>query len=156
MCHLHSSIAQERNSWLLHRVVLRQAHRRPTCYDHCFVLGPRNCQLQSVTVPSFGLSRPLMNFLTGRFLRLILKDLGSWLNSETYMSEQATATGVFLPGLVKKITSLGKSKFEQSDLLSSHEIGSFVQKLHKKILKVCLTAFPTRHVSTRSSPRRLP
>ncbi|KAG8955564.1 THO complex subunit 2 [Tulasnella sp. 424] len=117
--------------------LIRVLHKNATpgfstlvCYDR--LIGDQ----LATTIASCS-DREIVNF--SRFLRRILSDLVGWLDPNVYSSEQATTTGVYLPGLVKKVTSLGKPKFEQGDLLSSNEIGSFIQKLHKKILKAAMT-----------------
>ncbi|KAG8920996.1 THO complex subunit 2 [Tulasnella sp. 417] len=116
---------------------IKVLHRNATTGFSTLVCYDRLIGDQLATTIASCSDREIVNF--SRFLRLILKELDGWLDPRIYMSEQATTTGVYLPGLVKKVTSLGKPKFEQSDLLSSNEIGSFIQKLHKKILKAAMT-----------------
>ncbi|KAG8989635.1 hypothetical protein FRB90_002149 [Tulasnella sp. 427] len=91
--------------------------------------------------------REAINF--SKFLRHILADFTRWLNPEVYKKEQATKSGEYFPGFVKKVTSLVKPTFKADDLLNSNEIGTWVQKLHKKILKaaiICLESNEYRPV----------
>ncbi|KAG8980854.1 THO complex subunit 2, partial [Tulasnella sp. 427] len=91
--------------------------------------------------------REAINF--SKFLRHILADFTRWLKPEVYKKEQATKSGEYFPGFVKKVTSLVKPTFKADDLLNSNEIGTWVQKLHKKILKaaiICLESNEYRPV----------